>query len=161
MLSSFPWIKVVSSSFFEFNNCLILVRFLSKLFFKKSYGHCILGSFNLLWYVLHDTAAPASLGPPKEGRYLLPGTSAWPADLLIPRWCGGKDGALDMTVTSPLAKSNVVGAAGKAGAALDKAFNRKVQGAAEACRQQGIMFIPVAAETLGGFMRWLSTRSSS
>ena len=55
-----------------------------------------------------------------------------------------------MTVTSPLAKSNVVGAAGEAGAALDKAFNRKVQGAAEACRQQGIMFIPVAAETLGG-----------
>ena len=55
-----------------------------------------------------------------------------------------------MTVTSPLAKSNVVGAAGKAGSALDKAFKRKVQGAAEACRQQGIMFIPVAAETLGG-----------
>ena len=105
---------------------------------------------NLLRDVLFESAAAASLGPVREGRYLLPGTSARPADILIPRWCGGKDAALDVTVTSPLANSNVVESARKAGAALDKAYNRKVQGAAEACRQQGLAFIPVAAETLGG-----------
>jgi hypothetical protein len=105
---------------------------------------------NLLRDVLYEAAAAASLGPAREGRYLLPGTSARPADLLIPRWCGGKDAALDVTVTSPLAKSNVVGASEKAGAALEKAVKRKIQGAAEACRQQGLAFIPVAAETLGG-----------
>ena len=55
-----------------------------------------------------------------------------------------------MTVTSPLASSNLNKAAKKAGAALEKAFKSKVQGAAEACRQQGLAFIPVAAETLGG-----------
>ena len=30
------------------------------------------------------------------------------------------------------------------------AFERKVQGAAAACHEQGISFLPIAAETLGG-----------
>ena len=34
---------------------------------------------------------------------------------------------------------------------LVKAFNRKVQGVAEACQEQGLVFLPVALETLGGF----------
>ena len=84
--------------------------------------------------------------------------AARPADLLIPRWSGGKYAALDVTVTSPLANSNVMEAAKKAGAALDRAFTRKVQGAAEACRQQGLAFIPVAVEALGAYMLWLWNR---
>ena len=42
-------------------------------------------------------------------------------------------------------------AAGAAGGALEKAFKRKVEGAAQACQEQGISFLPVAVETLGGF----------
>ena len=42
-------------------------------------------------------------------------------------------------------------AAAEAGSALEKAFKRKVQGAAQACQQQGLAFLPVAVETLGGF----------
>ena len=70
---------------------------------------------------------------------MLPGTAAKPADVLLPRWCDGKDGALDVTVTSPLCQTNVAGAAAEAGSALKSAFDRKVQGAAAACH-----------ETLGG-----------
>ena len=42
---------------------------------------------------------------------------------------------------------------GNVAAAADEAFNRKVQGTAQACQDQGIAFLPVAVETLGGFHR--------
>ena len=103
--------------------------------------------------VIFEAAASADLGPSKEERHLLPGSVARPGDVLIRRWSEGKDGALDVTVTSPLAASNVRGAANEAGSALAKAFDRKVRDTAEACRQQGLVFLPVAVETLGGFHR--------
>ena len=34
---------------------------------------------------------------------------------------------------------------------MEKAFKRKVQGAAQACQDQGIAFLPIAMETLGRF----------
>ena len=58
---------------------------------------------------------------------------------------------MDITVTGPLARSNVAAAAEEAGSALAKAVQRKVQGVAEACQQQGLVFLPIALETLGGF----------
>ena len=64
---------------------------------------------NLLRHALHQTAASASLAPVKEGRFLLPGRDARPADLLIPRWEGGKDACLDVTVVSPLQQAMVQG----------------------------------------------------
>ena len=58
--------------------------------------------------------------------------------------------AIDVTVTSPLAVSNVAGAAAEAGASLAKAYQRKLRDTAEACRQEGLVFLPFAMETLGG-----------
>ena len=49
-----------------------------------------------------------------------------------------------MTVTRPLAVSNV------AGASLAKSYQRKLRDTAEACRQEGLVFLPFAMETLGG-----------
>ena len=43
---------------------------------------------------------------------------------MIRRWSDGKDGALDVTVTGPLARSNVAAAAEEAGSALAKAVQR-------------------------------------
>ena len=40
--------------------------------------------------VIFETAASADLGPAKEERDLLPGTSARPGDVLIRRWLHGK-----------------------------------------------------------------------
>ena len=101
--------------------------------------------------VLYEAAAGAALAPIKEAAHLLPGVAARPGDILIWRWVEGKDGALDVTVTGPLAQSNVEAAAAESGAALERAFKRKVQGAAQACQDQGIAFLPIAMETLGGF----------
>ena len=106
---------------------------------------------NLLRDALHQAAAAAALGPVKEGRFLLPGRDARPADLLIPRWEGGKDTALDVTVVSALQQAMVAGSASTDGFAVGKAFDRKVARVGEACRQEGIAFIPVAADTLGGW----------
>ena len=44
----------------------------------------------------------------------------------------------------------MAGTAAEAGSALNKVVKRKVDGAAEACRDQGIVFLPLAVETLGG-----------
>ena len=45
---------------------------------------------------IFDTAASAPL---KEERALLPGNNRRPADLLLRHWCGGRDAALDVTIT--------------------------------------------------------------
>ena len=71
--------------------------------------------------------------------------------MTIRRWVDGKDGGIDVTVTGPLSPSNVVGAAAEAGASLVKACQRKVRDTAEACRLEGIVFLPFALKTLGGF----------
>ena len=105
---------------------------------------------NMLRDVLFEAAASADLGPSKEERHLLPGTIARPGDVTIRRWVNGKDGAIDVTVTGPLSPSNVVGAAAEAGASLAKACQRKTRDTAEACRLEGIVFLPFAVETLGG-----------
>ena len=101
--------------------------------------------------VIFEAAAAADLGPTKEERHLLPGTTARPGDVMIRRWANGKDAAIDVTVTSPLASSYVVDAAAKAGSTLEKACQRKLRETAEACRQEGLVFLPFAVETLGGF----------
>ena len=100
--------------------------------------------------VLFEAASNADLGPKKEERHLLPGTIARPGDVTIRRWSNGRDAAIDVTVTSPLAASNVESAAAEAGASLDKAVQRKLRDTEEACRQEGLVFIPFAVETLGG-----------
>ena len=42
-------------------------------------------------------------------------------------------------------------AAVRPGSALTVAFNRKVGSAGELCRRQGLAFVPLAAESLGGW----------
>ena len=106
---------------------------------------------NALRDALHSTAVSAALGPTREGRFLLPGDNRRPADILIPHWEGGKDAALDVTVINPLQDATVEGAAITPGHALGVAYRRKMTAAAEDCRREGIAFIPLAMESLGGW----------
>ena len=100
------------------------------------------------------TAVAAGLGPVREERFLLPGEDRRPADVLVPHWSGGRDAAMDVTVVTPLQTATMPAAATTPGHALTYAYDRKMQGAAEACRRQGIAFFPLVAETFGG---WHST----
>ena len=100
---------------------------------------------NHLRDALYETAVAAGLGPTKEGRFLLPGADRRPADVLIPHWAGGRDAALDVTVVNPLQVATLAGAATTPGYGLTFAYTRKVRGAEEDCRRQGIAFLPLAA----------------
>ena len=106
---------------------------------------------NHLRDILYHTAVSASLGPTKEGRFLVPGTDGRPADVLIPHWTGGKDSALDVTVINPLQSATVTQAAIIPGHALTVAYDRKIRKAGEACKAAGIAFLPLPVETLGGW----------
>ena len=53
---------------------------------------------------------------------------------------------LDVTVINPLQAATVAGAATTPGHALTVAYQRKMQWAMEACRQEGIAFLPIAVE---------------
>ena len=106
---------------------------------------------NALRDALHDTAAAAGLAPQKEGRALLPGNDRRPADILLPGWAGGRDAALDVTVVHPLQDATRARAATEPGSALIYAYNNKMRVTAELCDQQGITFIPVVAESMGGW----------
>ena len=106
---------------------------------------------NLLRDAIFDVASAAALSPVKEGRFLLPGADRRPADIFIRGWAGGQDAALDVTVINPLQDLTRAGAAASPGHAADVAFQRKMVGAAEACRSEGIVFLPLAGETFGGW----------
>ena len=93
----------------------------------------------------------AALGPSREGWFLLPGDNRRPADILIPHWEGGRDAALDVTVINPLQDATLEGAARTPGHALGVAYRRKMTAAAEDCKREGIAFIPLAMESLGGW----------
>ena len=105
----------------------------------------------LLVDVVHQVAAAAQLTPRKEVRFLIPGRDSRPADVLLPQWSGGQDAALDITVVNPCQAAFVVGAATTPGYALDQAHRRKMRGAEEACRAQGLNFLPLVAESHGGW----------
>ena len=92
----------------------------------------------------------AGLSPTKEARGLLPGSARKPGDVFLPHWSGGLDAALDVTITHPLQNLTVAEAAITPGHAMSVAYERKMRGAGELCRGQGIAFIPIVAESLGG-----------
>ena len=99
---------------------------------------------------LFDTAVSAGLNPKKEGRFLIPGVDRRPADILIPHWHTGLDAALDVTITNSLQTATVEREAEQPGFALSFAFDRKIRGVAEDCQRQGLAFIPIVGEALGG-----------
>ena len=106
---------------------------------------------NALRDAIFDTAASAGLAPLKEERALLPGNNRRPADILLRHWCGEKDAALDVTITHPLKSDTRAGAALTPGHAASVTFENKMRGAAELCRAEGLAFVPIVAESLGGF----------
>ena len=100
---------------------------------------------------LYHTCSQACLAPTREERALIPGTDARPADLLLPSWTAGRDTALDVTVVSPLQVAMVRQAAQTPGHALVKRAEDKMLKHGEACRQAGIVFVPLVFETVGGW----------
>ena len=58
---------------------------------------------------------------------------------------------MDITIVTPVQADTMPGAANTAGHVLDHAHGRMVNGAEEECRRQGIAFLPLVAESFGGW----------
>ena len=71
--------------------------------------------------------------------------------MFIPNWAGGLDAALDVTVINPLQGATAVEAAATPDHALELRYGTKMYGAAEACKREGIVFLPLVVESLGGW----------
>ena len=67
------------------------------------------------------------------------------------RLCSPLFTKVDSTVINPLQTQLVGQAATMAGAALEVAYSRKMTQAGEACRREGLVFVPMPWETLGGW----------
>lgn len=106
---------------------------------------------NLLRDALFSTASSAALAPLREVPGLVEGSNSRPADVFLPSWTRGGPTAVDVTVVSPLQKALVKGAAEEAGKSLQVAFGRKLRTHDAACRKEGLSFLPLVVETLGGW----------
>ena len=87
----------------------------------------------------------------KEAPNVLPDSLQKPADIYCPVWRSCRPAAFDITVTSPVRGDIIPDAARVAGFASRQAERRKDAKYLEACRQQGIDFIPLCVETFGAW----------
>ena len=87
-----------------------------------------------------------------------------PADVYAPSWTHGQPAAFDLAITSPQRQETLSQASLGAGHAASqyKGHKRTHLGTEEDCRRQGILFVPLVAESSGGwgpsamatFTRW-------
>ena len=80
---------------------------------------------NAIWDVLFNAAQSAALAPTKKAPSIVPGSSASPADILLPNWCHGCPAALDVSVISPLQQLTLADAASSQGHDLSVGVRRK------------------------------------
>ena len=99
---------------------------------------------------IFEQASHAGLFPKKEPRSLVPDCQRRPGDVYIPHW-RNRPHAFDIAVTSPLCASNLQQASANTGAAVKKRKQLKINKHFQSCRQQGISFVPLVVETLGGW----------
>jgi hypothetical protein len=106
---------------------------------------------NRLKNSLQHTLKEASYSPQMETAHLIPGSLIRPGDVYEPGGDEGMAGSYDVTVVSPLVELSLSSSARSIGFAADTAELRKAVHYANNCASQGIYFIPLAQETLGGW----------
>ena len=79
-----------------------------------------------------------------------PGPALRPADILLRAWQGGKDHAVDVTISHPLQAAQVPWTAAKAKSFLAMVEKRKVAKYEAACSMEGWAFSGAAFDTSGG-----------
>ena len=97
-----------------------------------------------------SACSAANLYPVIEKRNLTAGNGSRPGDICLSSWKSGRPAALDVTVTSPLQPKIINHAAEKSGYEIEAAEERKYAQHEKNCSEQGILFVPLAVESLGG-----------
>ena len=103
--------------------------------------------------ILFQTALQAGLCPAKEEQALIPGKNYRPADVFLPNWRNGRSTCVDITIVSSLQQALVEKAADSPGAALEHALQRKNNQSKEDCEREGLEFLAMPVEVLGGFAK--------
>ena len=98
---------------------------------------------------IFDSARHAGLSPVKEARVIANSLSR-PGDIFLPNW-RGKQTAFDVAVTSPLSKTALPHSHKTPGAALSMMKSHKLSKHSRPCQVNGVAFIPLVVETLGGW----------
>jgi hypothetical protein len=106
---------------------------------------------NSLKNILYHTLKAAGYRPQMETAHLIPGSLIHPGNVYVPVCDDGMAVAYDVTVVSPVVESSLFSSARSFGFAADTAEHRKAVHYAINCTSQGIYFIPLAQETLGGW----------
>jgi len=79
------------------------------------------------------------------------GSKAKPGDISVQQYDRGfTTSAFDVTITHPLQKKYIEVAMEEAGVVAQEAHDRKLLKSLEVCKAEGIQFIPLAWESLGG-----------
>ena len=99
---------------------------------------------------IYEQARQAGLSPVKEARSLISSSQSRPGDIFIPNW-RGRQTAFDVAVTSPLSQSALPRSAVTTGAAIDSMKSSKLNKHFRHCQTNGISFVPLVVETLGGW----------
>jgi hypothetical protein len=86
-----------------------------------------------------------------EPAHLIPGSLIRPGEVYVPVGDDGMAVSYDVAVVSPVVESSQSLPARSVGFAADTAERRKAVHYAKTCANQGIKFIPLAPETLGGW----------
>ena len=98
---------------------------------------------------IYDSAKHAGLSPIKEARVVLNSQSR-PGDIFLQNW-KGRQTAFDVAVTSPLSQTALPQSHKIAGAALASMKSTKFNKHSRPCQVNGVAFIPLVVETLGGW----------
>ena len=97
-----------------------------------------------------SACSAANLSSVIEKRNFIAENNSRPGDVYMPCWKSGQSAALYITVTSSLQPENISHVAEKSGYAIEAAEDRKYAQFENSCAQQGILFVPLAIEVLGG-----------
>ena len=106
---------------------------------------------NAIRDVIFTAAQSPALSPRREAPSLVPNSLSRPADVFLPHWSQGRPAALDVTVISSLQPQTLQQALSTQGSALAVAEQRKRTVHHDNCNNAGILFLPLAMETLGGW----------
>ena len=102
-----------------------------------------------------SACSAANLSPAIEKRNLIAENNSRPRDVYLPSWKSGQSVALDITATSSLQPNFISHAAEKSGYAIEAAEDQKYAHYEKRCAQQGIYFVPLAIDVLGGLSKTL------
>ena len=100
--------------------------------------------------VLFETPRQANLAPVLEMAGLLRDSDDRPADIFLPHFTNGRGACMDFMCMNLLQEATMVGCADDGAYAVQKVHNWKLAKYMDRCTQEGLAFLPMAVDTIGG-----------